>query len=188
MPGRLLLLSLLSLPGGARAVDLDLAALMARLAAVPERQATFRETRRFAALDQPLESTGRLTYRRPSYVEKETSWPDQERLVMDGDRLVLTTGNEPPRVVDLASQPELRTLVEAIRGPLAGDLPALRRVFAVRAEGTAEAWRLDLTPLNPRAGRLLRRVAIAGGGAEVREVLLVQANGDEQRMTITAKP
>ena len=161
---------------------------MARLAAVQERRATFRETRRFAALDQPLESVGRLTYRRPGYIEKETSWPEQERLVMDGDRLVLTMGNEPPRVVDLAAQPELRTLVEAIRGPLAGDLAALRRVFIVRAEGTVEAWRLDLTPVDPRAGRLLRRVAITGAGADVQEVLLVQANGDEQRMTISATP
>ena len=107
---------------------------------------------------------------------------------MDGDRLVLTMGNEPPRVVDLSAQPELRTLVDAIRGPLAGDLAALRRAFTVRAEGTADAWRLDLTPLDPRAGRLVRRVAIAGAGADVREVLLIQANGDEQRMTITATP
>ena len=181
-------LGFLLLPGLAHAAELDMAALMARLAAVPGRQATFRETRRFAALDQPLESMGRLTYRRPGYVEKETTWPEPERLVMDGDRLVLTAGNEPPRVVDLSSQPELRVLVEAIRGPLAGDLAALRRAFSVRAGGTPEAWRLELAPLDPRAGRLLRRVAIAGTGTEVTEVLTSQANGDEQRMTITATP
>ena len=184
----LVLLASCCLPARARGAELDVAALMARLAAVPERRAAFRETRRFAALDQPLESTGRLTYRRPGYVEKLTTFPEPERLVMDGDRLVLTTGNEPPRVVDLGSQPELRVLVEAIRGPLAGDLAALRRAFSVRADGTPDAWRLELAPLDPRAGKLLRRVAIAGTGAEVTEVLTVQANGDEQRMTITATP
>ena len=158
---------------------------MARLAAVPERRATFRETRRFAALAQPLESTGRLAYRRPGYLEKITSFPDPESLVLDGDRLVLTGAQDPPRVVDLQSQPELRTLVDAIRGPMAGDIAALRRAFTVRFEGTEAAWTLDMQPLDPRAARLLRRVTVGGAGAEVRSVLLVQANGDEQHMTIT---
>ncbi len=175
-------------PSPALAAELDVAELMARLAAVPERRATFHETRRFSALDRPLESTGRLLYRRPGHVEKLTTWPEPESLVIDGDRLVLTSGNEPPRVVDLSGQPELRTLVEAIRGPLSGDLAALQRAFTVRAEGTPGAWRLDLSPLDPRAARFLRRVGIAGAGADVQEVLLVQANGDEQRTQITAAP
>lgn len=183
----LTLLSFL-VPWGAAAAELDVADLMARLAAVPERRATFRETRRFAALDQPLESTGRLFYRRPAHLEKITGWPDPESLVVDGDRLVLTMGNEPPRVVDLSGQPELRTLVDAIRGPLAGDIGALRRAFTVQAEGALAAWRLSLAPLDPRAARFLLRVAIAGSGADVLDVLLVQANGDEQRMQITATP
>lgn len=157
---------------------------MAALAAVPERRATFQETRRFAALDQPLISTGRLLYRRPATLEKTTDWPQPESLVIDGSRLVLTAGNEPPRVLDLNSQPELRTLVDAIRGPLTGDLPALRRAFTVTATGTTADWTLDLVPLDPRAARLLRRAQVSGHGNEVGAVLLVQANGDEQRMTI----
>lgn len=170
--------------GGASAAEADLDALMARLAAVPGRRAAFTETRRFAALDRPLESTGRLVYRRPSYIEKATDWPERESLVVDGNRLVLTTGQEPPRVVDLGSQPELRVLVDAIRGPLSGDLAALQRAFTVRLDGTMAAWELDLQPLDPRAARLLRRVTVGGAGADVRTVVL-QANGDEQRMTIT---
>ena len=75
--------------------------------------------------------------------------------------------------------------------PATDDTTVLRKVEGTaegKAEGTAEAWRLDLTPVDPRAGRLLRRVAITGTGADVQEVLLMQANGDEQRMTITATP
>lgn len=161
---------------------------MARLAAVPERRATFRETRRFAALDQPLESTGRLLYRRPDYLEKLTDFPEREQLVMDGGRLVLTSAQDAPRVVDLQSQPELRTLADALRGPLSGDIAALQRAFTIRLEGTDAAWQLDLQPRDPRAARLLRRVTVGGAGAEIRTLLLVQANGDEQRMTITAAP
>lgn len=163
---------------------LDLPALMAALAAVPERRATFEETRRFAALDQPLNSTGHLLYRRPAYLAKMTDWPQPESLVVDGGRLVLTAGNEPPRVLDLGGLPELRTLVDAIRGPLAGDLAALRRAFAVTAGGTVDGWTLDLVPLDPRAARLLRRAQVAGRASDVTIVRLVQANGDEQQMTI----
>ncbi len=172
----------------AAAEALDLAALMAGLAAVPERRATFQETRRFAALEQPLLSTGHLLYRRPGYLEKTTDWPQPESLVVDGARLVLTLGNEPPRVLDLDGQPELRTLVDAIRGPLAGDLAALRRAFAVTASGAASAWTLELVPLEPRAARLLRRAQVSGRAAEVGAVLLVQANGDEQQMIIRPLP
>ena len=161
---------------------------MAGLAAVPERRATFQETRRFAALDQPLLSTGRLLYRRPGYLAKTTDWPQPESLVVDGARLVLTAANEAPRVLDLGAVPELRTLVDAIRGPLAGDLPALRRAFAVTAMGGPESWTLGLKPLDPRAARLLRQAEVSGRGAEVTAVRLMQANGDEQQMSIKPLP
>lgn len=157
---------------------------MAGLAAVPERRATFQETRRFAALDQPLISTGHLLYRRPRYLAKTTDWPQAESLVVDGDRLVLTAGNEAPRVLDLGGLPELRVLVDAIRGPLAGDLAALRRAFAVTATGGADGWTLGLAPLDPRAARLLRQAQVSGRGVEVTAVQLAQANGDEQLMAI----
>ena len=186
LPRRAVLLATL-VPGAlsrpARAADLDLAAVMRGLAAVPERQAVFRETRRFSALSTPLESTGRLLYRRPGHLEKLTDWPERESLVVDGDRLVLT-GADAPRVVDLGGQPELRSLVDAVRGPLSGDLDALRRAFTVSASGTVAAWSLLLTPRDPRAGRLLRQVEVDGAGDEVLRVRVAQANGDEQVMLI----
>lgn len=161
---------------------------MARLAAVPERRARFQEEKRLAALDQPLRSTGRLLYRRPGRLEKITEWPEPERLVVDGGQLVLTQGQEPPRVVDLAGQPELRALVDAVRGPLAGDLAALRRSFTVTASGTPAAWRLVLVPTDPAASRLLARVEVDGGGDAPREVAIRQADGDEDRLLIEPLP
>ena len=101
---------------------------------------------------------------------------------------MLTVGNEPPRVLDLGSQPELRTLVDAIRGPLAGDLQALQRAFTITAASAGGGWTLDLVPLEARAARLLRRAQVSGRASEVGAVLLVQANGDEQQMTIRPLP
>lgn len=180
----LLLLPLVAWPNTSRADPFPLAALMARLAAVPERRATFREQRRLAALTEPLISQGHLLYRRPGYLEKVTDWPVPERLVVDGDRLVLTEGTEPPKVVPLGSQPELRALVEGMRGPLAGDLAALQRSFEVAGTGDLARWTLTLTPRDPRATRFLRTIVLSGDGAEIRSIRLTQANGDEQWMQI----
>ena len=84
--------------------------------------------------------------------------------------------------------PELRTLVDAVRGPLAGDLAALRRAFSVTAVGAADGWTLGLVPLDPRAARLLRQAEVSGRGSEVLAVRLVQANGDEQQMAVRPLP
>ncbi len=181
----LLLLPLLAAAPRARAEPFPLDALMARLAAIPERRATFRERRRFAALTETLQSRGHLLYRRPDYLEKVTDWPTPERMVIDGMRLVVTApGNDPPQVVDLSSQPELRTLAEGMRGPLAGDLAALRRSFAIQAAGSLADWTLTLTPTDPRATKLLRSIRLAGHDAWIADIALVQANGDEQWMRI----
>lgn len=168
--------------GAAQSSPLD--ELMQRLAAVPERQATFEEEKTFGALTQTLRSNGTLRYRRPSHLEKITYPPHPKSLVVDDGRLVLIEGDQPPRSVDLESQPELGALVDAVRGTLAGDLTALRRNYTVTMQGDLAGWRLTLTPANQRVARFLREVDIEGAGTEPRSVRIVQANGDQSLMTI----
>lgn len=157
---------------------------MARLAAVPERRAVFQETRRFAALNAPLISRGHLVYRRPSYFEKVTDWPQPERLVVNGPWLSLSDSTDAPRVVDLRGQPELRTMVDGLRAPLAGDLALLRQQFELHATGSISAWTLELSPRGDQAARFLRSLHLAGREDWIVEIRLVQANGDEQAMQI----
>lgn len=157
---------------------------MRALAQAPERRATFRETKRLAALSEPLHSNGTLTYRRPAYLEKSTLFPHRERLVIDGDRLVITRGDEPPRVVDLGGQPALRTLIDAVRAPMAGDLATLQRAFEVATTAAPRGWRLDLTPRDPAAARLVRQVSIVVEGADITSVEVQEAGGDAQLMLI----
>ena len=180
-------------PDRAADASIRLADLMAMMAAVPERRAVFHEEKRFAALAVPLESSGHLLYRRPGYLAKITDAPQAESMVVDGDQVSLTeadgqTPNGQTHVIDLATQPELRTLVDAMRGPLAGDGAALERGFKVSFAGTRAAWRLDLTPIDPRSARLVAAVHITGSGSDMRDVLLVQANGDTQDMSIEPAP
>lgn len=157
---------------------------MARLAAVPERRATFTETRRFAALDAPLDSNGRLLWRR-GYLEKRTDWPQPERLEVDGDRVIVTPANGAPQVIDMGRAAELRVLIDAIRGPLQGDAAALRRAFIATATGAMDAWTLDLVPRDAAAARVLRAVRMTGRQDQIDRLAITQANGDEQVMTIT---
>ncbi|MBV8591290.1 MAG: outer membrane lipoprotein carrier protein LolA, partial [Acetobacteraceae bacterium] len=94
---------------------------MHQLAEVQERRASFIEEKNLAALSAPVRSTGVLVYRRPSHLEKITIQPEPESLIADGERLTITEGNEPPRVLDLHSQPEIRALVDTVRALLSGD-------------------------------------------------------------------
>ncbi len=162
---------------------------MSRLAAVPERRATFQEDKTIAALATPVHANGRLAFRRPGYLEKITYPPAAEAIVVDGSRLAITLGDEPPNSVDLEAHPEVGALVEAIRGTLAGDLPGLRRSYAVVMDGSAGGgWRLTLQPADPRVAQFVKQVEIDGQGTDLRRVDIQQANGDRSVMTITARP
>ncbi len=157
---------------------------MRRLAAVPESRASFVEDKTVAALAQPLRSQGWLAYRRPAYLEKATTEPVPENLLVDGDRLSLLVQGQQPRLIDLNAEPALAALVDAVRGTLSGDLTALRRSYALALQGHPDAWRLTLTPLRPPLTDMLREVVVEGAGTALRSVRTVQANGDRSVMTI----
>jgi outer membrane lipoprotein-sorting protein len=158
--------------------------LMQALARIPESHAAFTEDKTLAVLTRPLHATGRLYYRRPAHLEKITLEPQTERLVVDGNRLTLVEPDAAPRMIDLDAEPAIRALVDAIRGTLSGDLPALRRSYAVIMQGSLASWRLTLTPTDPRVARLIVRTTIEGAGTALQLVQTTQANGDEIRMTI----
>lgn len=160
---------------------------MAHLAQAPQRRGTFIEEKDFPALAQPLRSSGRLIYVRPAYLEKTTTEPRPEHLVVDRDRLFIDTGNGRPRVLDLSSQPEISALIDTIRGMLSGDLATLRRSYAITGDGTLQDWRLVLHPSDPGLAKLVREVRIAGG-ADIRSIESVQPDGGTDRLTITPTP
>ena len=186
----LLLMSLLLLPFTAaadpllRPSDGALDSLMQLLARVQESQATFTEVKVMANLTRPLQGSGRLSYRRPSHLEKTTLEPQAERLVVDGERLTLAEGNAAPKTINLNGEPVIRALVDAIRGTLSGDLAALRRSYAVSMEGNTAAWRLTLLPTDPSVAQLIVSTTIEGAGASLRAVQTALTNGDHIRMTI----
>ena len=165
-----------------------LALLFRNLAAVPERQARFTEERRFAALERPLLSHGRLLWRRPDTLEKHTEAPEPETLRITGEQVEMTRPGQAARSLSLATQPQLRAFSEALRAPLAGDLPTLERLFETVLSGSPAIWRLRLVPRDARMRQVMEVMEIAGTLAEPREIRLVQPNGDQQILRIEPVP
>lgn len=159
--------------------------LMRRLAAIPARRASFSEEKSVAALTVPLISHGVLVYRRPNYLEKITTDPRPETLIVNGDQLSLATMGQKPRVFSLESQPVAAALVDSVRAALAGDVPGLQRFYRITASGGLTSWTLLLTPIAPSLARVLRNVTLTGAGTDIRGIRISEANGDGQSMTIT---
>lgn len=160
--------------------------VMAQVAALPSRTADFVEEKHLSSLTVPLVSRGHLAFTRPDHLEQDTETPKPERLVIEGDQLTITQDGEAPRTVSLDEHPALRALADTLRATLAGDLTALRRLYAIEEQGTLQVWRLLLVPRAPALRRALARVTLDGSEAELRQIDIQQANGDEQRLTIVA--
>jgi hypothetical protein len=167
--------------------SLSLDQVMARLAAAPARQARFVEDKTFPNLTAPLRSEGSLAFRKPDHLEKITTAPTSEKLTVDGERLVIDQPSQPPRVLELDSQPAIRALVDTIRGALSGDLAELRRVYDVTGSGTASDWTIVLRPRDPALARLVATVTLSGGD-DLRRIATVSPKGDTDTLTITPQP
>ncbi len=155
----------------------DLAALMARLAAQRHGAARFTEQRFVQGIDAPLLSSGLLGHAAPDRLVRRTLVPRAESFAVEGNTLTLTRGGR-SRSVALDSVPELVAVVEALRGTLAGDAAVLQRHFRSAVAGSADAWTLELTPLDAQLAAQVRLVRIAGSGGDLRSVEMRYTGGD----------
>ena len=164
---------------------LALERLMAELARNGSGTVRFTEVKSSALLKAPIQSSGTLSYAAPARLEKHTRAPRDERLVVDGDTVVIERAARGERFqLRLADYPAVRASIESIRGTLAGDLAALRRHYRVELEGTWSEWRLHLLPSDPELAELVHKVLIDGSGAGVRRIEVLEASGDRSVMTI----
>jgi outer membrane lipoprotein-sorting protein len=170
-------------PGGEQAWNLG--ALMQELARVQHSNARFVERKYLKILDRPLELSGTLEYRAPDHLARRTLTPKPESFVVDGERLKLEDARGRKRTFALQDHPVLWAFVESIRSTLKGDQAQLERFYDVVLEGDQRAWRLLLTPKQPRMSALIARIGIAGSGGRIATVEIHEAQGDRSVMTIT---
>lgn len=186
---RAVLLGICCPPVHARAQPSALEELMRAMRAVPERRDAFTEERAIPELDLPLPSGGVLIWRAPDRLEKHTTAPIDERLLVEGNRLLYERADRGiRREFGLDDQPEMRALVEAVRGTLAGDLPALSRHYEIGLEGVPRSeWRLALVPRSARVRAAVQRIALSGRGAQILAVD-TEGGGGVTRMRIQPGP
>lgn len=163
-----------------------LAQVMRQLAAVPAVEATFREEKTLAMLQQPLVATGVLYYRAPNFLRKKTLSPQPEDYEADGDWLTVETPVAGRKQFDLNGYPQLRPLVEAIRATQAGDQVTLARYYQLDFQGTPADWVLRLTPRAAEAAQYVAAIVLRGRQERIFSVETLEPDGDRSLMTITS--
>ena len=161
----------------------DLDEVMRILALRQHGRVEFVDQQFLAALKRPLESTGEMTYDAPDRLAKRTLKPRPETVLLEGGMVTLERGRS-RRVVDLHLYPQLLPFIESIRATLAGDRPALERVFHVEFAGSVDRWTLTLVPLDRQVEKYAAQVRIVGVRDELQQVEIRQADGDRSLMTL----
>jgi len=180
--GRCVLLACLLLPPAAQAYGVQ--ELFQSLAGDKPRRASFQEKKTIALLDKPVESSGELVFTPPARLEKRTSKPRTESIVVEGDIATIERGGK-RQTLRLSQYPGVAVLIDSIRSTLAGDLKALTKTYSAGVAGDAALWRLTLRPIDPSLGTFVEHIEIAGSKGQVRTVEIFQADGDRSVMTLT---
>jgi outer membrane lipoprotein-sorting protein len=175
-----------ALCAAAPAWALDLGELMGLLARQKQGEATFTEQRYVRGFDGPLGASGTLSFTAPDQLVRRTLTPRPETMAVDGNNLVLSRSGR-TRSMTLDSVPELQGLVEAMRATLAGNAQVLERYFKSTVTGSADAWTLDLAPVDSRLSSQIAMLRLSGKAGEVLGVEMEFRGGDRSVMTITPK-
>jgi hypothetical protein len=168
----------------ASAAEWGVQQLMGGLAQVKSAKARYTERKTVALLSAPLDSEGTLVYTAPGRLEKRTTAPRPESLLLDGDRLTLESQGK-RRTFALQAYPVIWAFVESIRSTLAGDLATLSRFYQVGFEGGEGRWRLTLNPLEAAMKDVVSEIRIEGAGSRLSGIDIIETQGDRSVMTIT---
>ncbi|SAK47798.1 acyltransferase [Caballeronia fortuita] len=157
--------------------------LMNTLGAKKSGRAHFTETRYLKIAQEPLESSGELVFAAPDHLEKHTTSPKPENLVVDGDMLTVER-NGRKVTIPLRNYPELGAFIESIRATLAGNRFALENAYRVSIDGKGDDWTMTLVPSDSRMKQKVSSITLAGTGAALSRVEIRQADGDRSLMRL----
>jgi hypothetical protein len=146
-------------------------------------EARFSEQKFIGVLDTPLLSAGTLTFRPPDYLEKHTTSPRDERMIIEGDVLTYTRQGQ-TYTLNLAEHPEATAYANSIRGLLNGNAALLQQNYALKLSGDRAHWVLLLLPTDPRIQSLIKSISVNGSGDHLQTIEYDQTNGDRSVMTL----
>lgn len=161
--------------------------LMGLLAQRRQGHVSYQEEHFIGTLNRPLHSSGELLYVAPGHLEKRALLPKPETLVVDGGTITDTRGSH-RHVLALDDYPQVVPLIESIRATLAGDRPALERLFNLSFSGTSGGdWHLRLVPATARVAQAVKQIEIGGSADHLQSVEILENDGDHSLLTLGAE-
>ena len=169
----------------AQSPDWTIDQLMRALSQHDHTQAEFSEAKYMRLLSRPLNLRGALSYRPPDRLEKRTVQPNEEVMLVEGDKLrIQIPGRRIDRTFSMQELPAVWAFVESIRATLSGDRASLQRFYTIDLEGEVRNWQMTLRPREVKMAALIAEVRIGGAGGRVGSVEIREANGDRSVMRI----
>lgn len=167
---------------------------MQELAKVKHTKLKFTETKKSIFLITNTTTKGSIEYHAPNFIEKNTLSPFRERVVIDGDNMMLQkyrgTGKAENTIstqnYSVQAHPLLQASVDSMRQMLSGDFAMIDQNYEVEMSGVRENWALSLTPKTPEVQEYIERIDLTGADAQISMVVTIQADGDESTLKLSA--
>ena len=173
---RLLLACLL--PATVSCAELDLDALLKRLARPAPAKTAFVEVRDSALLAAPIVVSGSLEYRSATVLSKQVEKPYRELTVVAGEDVRVERAGTPARRFSLKRAPELRGVLASFAALLAGDRATLEKYFTLQGEQAGAYWTLRLTPREAKVRKRVATVEFVGAGDAARCFIVSEPDVD----------
>ncbi len=160
--------------------ELTLPELMRGMATTSGVELRFEETKEIGLLAAPLVSRGVLYFVPPDKLARYTLEPSFSGLVVDADSVRFRDSLE-AEPMDLSSSRTARIFVDNFIVLWSGDLERLQQLYRTDFRSEDGSWSLKLTPRAAQLARFVDHVKLEGDGAGIREIVLLDSEGDRTR-------
>ena len=176
------LLAAIAFGAGAAPPDgtLTLDVLLGHMATTRGVVAEFRELKTLALLDAPLEIRGTLYFVPPDKLARVTRTPAATRLLLLGEQMRFED-EAGTSEIDLSANPVARQFADNLIVLWRGDRKALEALYRLDFAAVGARWKLELSPKAAPLDAFIRSIRIAGDGPAIREMELVETDGDTTR-------
>lgn len=167
--------------------------LMQQLSKVSYARLNFVETRQSIFLSSDMVIEGSMEYRAPDYMVKTTLSPTTEKVVVDGDSMVVQKLRESGKKgamlqtkrYSIQSHPVLQAAVGSIRSVLAGNYELLSKNYVIMMDGLYQNWTLELVPKSAKILEYVEKITLSGKDVQIRQYVTLQTDGDESVMKLS---
>jgi len=131
-------------------------------------RSTFTENRWFSVKKTPVVLRGELRHSDERGLSLHYTQPEEQVMLVDAKGLMLRDAKGRTRT--MAADPRAPRMDAALLPVLRFDLPALLKLFTLRAVRDGDDWRLDFVPRTPELARHLSTLTVEGTGERVRRL------------------